>query len=803
MAGILHSIKVRVWTKYQDGNLNLKVVLVDKLIQGKGGELTLNIYSRVSGKIERSKTIKKLKWAANEEIVIPIKNLPYGCSHIQGTFIDDSGRKYIADILQESISGELPDWLGSNEGIDTSTVPAPWQPLTVDKKGPNSIDVNCWGRTYRFGKTAFIDAISSDGSKMLTKPMGLIIKSGKRNLRVKAGNPQILAKRPEQVVIRNEFTGAGFTIHTDVTVEFDGMVRLDWGISTTKPLDVDSLMIEISMPTSIAGYLYDFPGKWGEIDNSGAIKSDYTPLGFYPYIWLGNETKGLSWFMESQKNCFCASEKNGAEIIRTENRVDLRIHIISESVTILPEPKKKGKHLGPAELIAASRQDFLSSGDRKKIPGPLLYTCGLQATPVKKSETDAWDNKTIVLAAPETVDSKPPVRMSSQSLDKLVKAGVRTVVLFEHWTDIESHSKTKYGPQIRKVVKDCHANGIKVLLYFGFLISDAAPEWNEFGPRTVVTPKRGYPIYHYTPQIDQSAWTVCLRSSWADFVVDSVAKAMDKFDIDGVYLDGTEYPFGCTNTLHGCGAVRDDGSIAQTYPIFAVRNVMRRLYSIIKSRKPDGQIDVHNSTCMTMPTLGWATSCWNGEQLRDVAQGTDVHTSSWLESFRTEFMGHQWGVPSEFLCYGKPHTRKEAWSIALLHDIPVRPGNMDRAGNELILSSKIWKIMDGFDRKNAQWEPYWTNAAFIKASKKNAFTSLYFHSENGLLAVITNMSSEKIQTDITFAKNGFLKTLDWSKAKNALTKKRLDVKNNRLSVSLKKYGWILLTVPLAAKSLRA
>ena len=80
-----------------------------------------------------------------------------------------------------------------------------------------------------------------------------------------------------------------------------------------------------------------------------------------------------------------------------------------------------------------------------------------------------------------------------------------------------------------------------------------------------------------------------------------------------------------------------------------------------------------------------------------------------------------------------------------------------------------------------------------------AFTSLYFHSENGLLAVITNMSSQKIQANIAFAKNGFLKTLDWSKAKDALTRKRLNIENNRLSVSLKKYGWILLTVPLAAK----
>ena len=349
MAGILRSIKVRVWTKYQDDNLHLKVVLVDKLIQGKGGELTLDIFSRRSGKVEQRKTIKKLKWAADEEIVISIKNLTDGCAQIQGTFIDDSGRKYIADILQDSISGALPDWLGSNEGIDTSTVPAPWQSLKVNTKAPNIIDVNCWGRTYRFGKTAFIDAIYSDGDKLLTKPMSLIIKSGKRALKVKAGKPTLLTNNPEKVVMRNEFKGAGFTVHTDVTVEFDGLVRFDWGVSSTKPIDVDSLVLEISMPTSIAGYLYDFPGKWGKIDNSGTIKSDYITLEFCPFIWLGNETKGLSWFMESQKNCFCSSEKSVTEVVRSKNRVDLRIHIISEAITILPEVKKKGKHLGPAD----------------------------------------------------------------------------------------------------------------------------------------------------------------------------------------------------------------------------------------------------------------------------------------------------------------------------------------------------------------------------------------------------------------------------------------------------------------------
>ena len=124
MASIVHDIKLRVWTRYQDDMLLLKVVLVDRLIQGKGGDLTLDIYSRRSRKVEKRKTIRKLKWAVPKEIVIPIKSLTDGCAEIRGTFIDDSGRKYRAEILQDSISGPLPDWLGSDDGTDTSIVPA-------------------------------------------------------------------------------------------------------------------------------------------------------------------------------------------------------------------------------------------------------------------------------------------------------------------------------------------------------------------------------------------------------------------------------------------------------------------------------------------------------------------------------------------------------------------------------------------------------------------------------------------------------------------------------------------------------
>jgi len=100
--------------------------------------------------------------------------------------------------------------------------------------------------------------------------------------------------------------------------------------------------------------------------------------------------------------------------------------------------------------------------------------------------------------------------------------------------------------------------------------------------------------------------------------------------------------------------------------------MVRRIYTIVKGKKPEGQVNVHNSTCMTIPTLGWATSSWDGEQFGSIARGADVTALLPLDAFRCEFMGRQWGVPAEFLCYERPYTTHEAFSFTLLHDVLVQ-----------------------------------------------------------------------------------------------------------------------------------
>ena len=74
----------------------------------------------------------------------------------------------------------------------------------------------------------------------------------------------------------------------------------------------------------------------------------------------------------------------------------------------------------------------------------------------------------------------------------------------------------------------------------------------------------------------------------------SLAERLDKYGEDGIYLDGTGHLPSGANLEIGAGYMRD-GKLVETYPTFAVRKFMQRIYNVVKSRRPDGIIDLHCS----------------------------------------------------------------------------------------------------------------------------------------------------------------------------------------------------------------
>ena len=255
------------------------------------------------------------------------------------------------------------------------------------------------------------------------------------------------------------------------------------------------------------------------------------------------------------------------------------------------------------------------------------------------------------------------------------------------------------------------------------------------------TPNMG--VYDHQPA--QKAYYVCWNSPWKDFCLWHLDRLLAEFGHDGWYLDGPEWPVPCTNREHGCGYVAPDGSVRPTYDIFATRDFMKRLYVLTRQRKPEGQLNIHNSTVMVIPTLGWGTSSWGGEQLDAIKPPVKTLEILPPDAFRTEFMGRQWGVPAEFLVYdGSPYFARDLLAYTLLHGVLIRPSSNE----QITATAALWKVYDAFPFKDAKIYPYWNNNV-LACSPKGVYATAYERPGEGLLMFVSNLGERRVEAGIT------------------------------------------------------
>ncbi|UCH36567.1 MAG: FAD-dependent oxidoreductase, partial [Armatimonadota bacterium] len=428
---------------------------------------------------------------------------------------------------------ETPAWIGSQAGISEEVLP-PWTPLVVDRS-EGVLVVSCWGRSYEFGKWPFPSAITSGGKSLLRGPIEVRVRPTGKVRTWTFEEPELLEARPDRVRLSQKATSNDLVLSAETTIEYDGMMLIRWELTPKRAVPVELLTFEIPLHSERARYIYYYPHyerSWSE-HRPGELTPEGFVDNFRPVMWLGDEERGLEWFAESDENWIADDPSRVTEVKREGDRVVLRLKVVDSSLRLSPD------------------------GDQPS----LSYTFGLQATPIAPVEKDAWDYRTFHISQP-TFGVETRLDISESQLDALKAAGVRTVAFHEHWTDIESYTETTYGDQLRRFVRACHDRGIQVLIYFGFLISDLAPEWPAYGDECVIQPRGGYEPYNYPPQPLQNAYKVCYRSVWQDFLAHGIARLMADYDLDGVYLDGTADPFdGCVNRKHGCGYVAADGSV--------------------------------------------------------------------------------------------------------------------------------------------------------------------------------------------------------------------------------------------------
>jgi len=871
------------------------------------------------------------------QVDLDVSRVPAGKYGLLVSVRDAEGK----ELGQKTLDYEQPPkpaWLGSKAGITEAVLP-PWTPLTVGKE--KGVTVSPWGRRYEFAQGLFPSSVISMGKEILAAPIRLVCRCDDKELAWESRTPRVLSASGAKVRLTGVTTSGDLELAGTVTIEFDGMMRLDLELKPRRAMHLGELTVEVPLRGDCATLFHYWPGRWGSAYNSGALPAEGLQLPFKPFIWLGNEERGFAWFSESDRNWANVDPQQVLKVERRGDTVLLLVKLIDKPISmqagaplaytmgfqatpVKPIPRDWHEwricHAGSYDLVdkpykpygtlrypgsvinvrrgtleawvipqfdtnppikpddpgrGAYNRDFVSlsspfadkphfgfywniddrgmrfyvkegerypiilgarsmlqrgqthhlaltwgdevriyvdgklvaakpfiglfGGAEAELPeGATLYFGGhnsdwvideVRISDIPREEFDLTrgpelDEHTTLLdhldekflpdgtrptrtwvhselrkkepsaaGVPSVHTRFVPARFGSglalfdpevekvSALDHLKELGVKTIVFHEHWTDVQNYTMVGHEQELKRLVQEVHKRGMKLLVYFGYEMSSLAPEWEIYGHECLVkAPDAPMPTTGYTRNPPQHANIVCYNSPWQDFIADGVRRTIQEFGIDGVYLDGTIEPWGCPNYLHGCGYRKPDGSWGVTYPIFAVRNLMRRLYSLCTAI--GGLVNPHQSTCCTIPTLAFSHSYWDGEQFGGGELAGDPLKLLPLATFRAEFMGHNWGVPAEFLVYEKPPawTMDDALAFTMLHDVCVRPGGIGAV--ERI--APIWNVWTrfGVHESDCQWHPYWRNAHLVEASPQQVKVSLYSRGKKGALLVVSNLGKE-------------------------------------------------------------
>ncbi len=605
------------------------------------------------------------------------------------------------------------------------------------------VNVSVWGRTYGFAGAPLPTSIMTGGEEVLSSLARLVGTVDKNPISWERKGAFLFRKDKTQATISGWQANSSLIVNTTLQVEFDGLMRVDMAIMPQRGISpkLEELWLEVPLKADRATLFHYWPGSWGSAANSGATPEEGLAVPFKPFVWLGWEEGGLSWFTESDKGWQPKDANRYIEVVRQGEETLLRLHILDS------EPERL----------------------------PLTLTFGFQATPVKPVPRDFHEWR-ICHGASYGIE-KRPAEEGKTVLDSMAELGVKTLVFHEHWTPIQNYWETTHKAELRQLVTECHKRGIKLLLYFGYELSTLAPEWGELSDQVLVKNAQGGLAGGYHRQPEQRDYIVCYNNRWQDDLVEGVARAIDRYGFDGVYLDGTTEPWGCANELHGCGYRDSAGNLKATYPIFAVRKLMSRLYALIHPR--GGFVNAHQSTCCVTPTLAYCHSYWDGEQFGGGELAGDPLQKLPLAAFRAEFMGGNFGVPCEFLVYEKPPqwTFEHALAFTLLHDVRVRPGGY---GRQLEMMSKIWKAMSDFGVSEAEWHPYWRNQQYVSAQPESVKVSLYLKGSQALLAISNLSADQEVEGQISLN----ISTPGQAAACDAITGESLALEGNCLRLML-------------------
>lgn len=323
------------------------------------------------------------------DIFIPWKDWPIGNYQFNISDLSKDGERRIL-FTKNLIIQEDAEWAHYKLPPDIAKVPAPFEPLQANQRY-----AKIWGRELTFGGSPFIDQIKVLGEDFLYAPVALQGNIDGVQQIFKISKWELISFDEEKAVYRSAASAGKVRLEVKVLVEFDGFIYFECAISPEKSVTVKDMYFLIPIKREFAKYYYHFIfedfsfndlSTWNK---SGKITDNGLNFRWTPFVWIGDENKGLQWFCESRNGWNPVAKDRYIGLEANKNYAALKLNILTKktevkkeltySFGLMPTPVKprpyKNDWCGPRAYVDGDYGLMLTSNEGMRYPS-IVFPCG-------------------------------------------------------------------------------------------------------------------------------------------------------------------------------------------------------------------------------------------------------------------------------------------------------------------------------------------------------------------------------------------------------------------------------------------
>jgi len=661
--------------------------------------------------------------------------------------VKDEAGKALSSRDLEFVKRTYP-WSHGRTRPDTRKVLQPWTPIKVSDEV-----IRCWGRQYQLGPTGLPHQITSTqpepswgrpaDASILAAPVRLVAERAGRQLALRplAPQPDLVEAADDRVRFESRFEAPGLQGHLRGTAEYDGHFWYELTVDESKPLE--HLRLEISLRAPYGRYLHAvtdvlrsgmvgirLPERQGALWQAGGMVRTFYGT-FTPYVWLGDEDRGLCWFADSDRGWRHDDEDELIEIVRDGGAVTLVVRLFTRATGHRADQTIGfGLMATPVKPRPVGWRIWSADPDWPPVEGTRRYAPFFHAN-------NCWDSSTIV--------GNYPYDMAL------------------HCQRLGQEKARRRMDKLWMYTSPYNAGGIslpELVAYRG--------EWIEDGEIRAGNYSARMHKQRFFNTDDKGAYTVAnnnLVPSFVDYLHWCLDDLLRHDGIDVLYEDN-DYPRSLVDLEQGFGYRRPDGRLQPECNIRLLRHYQKGVQALFQRH---GRADFpntisHMSTSTVVPYLSFAHIAYNGEW-REVSKKELDFIDRWpLDYFLAEGMGRNYGlVPCwlPMMRYAPLIHHPEDYRLVLrgligtllLHDICLW-SSPHREVAECVNIEKV-KARFGMGQADVRFYGYWSNAPVVSTGDKDVKCSIW-HRPGKVLAVCLNRSrqSKRIRLRVSLAKLG-------------------------------------------------